>query len=288
MPGQYPIFAAPAPNMYNPFPSNYPVNYYDPYFMKLMQQYGNIRNGPQFQNGGIEREKRTKRYNNEYYDSEDPKNQRFMKIKEYLDNRESEFLKSGNQIKPFESHKYESYGSPERDFSSVKTKKNYEKRGQDYIREIENFTPNSDDMSDREIDDDLDIPSLSPGQIISHFTEDETVGKKAKVDYFSKPVEIKSPVKFTIQLENRQQRKFKSKKRNAFLEIGNKRENFGDYENRPEFIFEDEDLDKESEFVNCEELTPESCYKENFEPFKRIRRFEVEDKTNLRRRSNSK
>ena len=39
------------------------------------------------------------------YDSHDPKNQKFMMIKEYLDDRESEFLKSGSYLTPFTSNK---------------------------------------------------------------------------------------------------------------------------------------------------------------------------------------
>ena len=112
--------------MYNPMP----VNYMDPYFIQLMRQYGNVpsmmgqvpalnmnsvqhmhHDSTNFLTNARNRVKSNKTRQKkpilkaeEMYDSCDPKNQRFMKIKEYLDDRESEFVNSGSRLKAFDSN----------------------------------------------------------------------------------------------------------------------------------------------------------------------------------------
>lgn len=296
MNGQYPIFAPMTPNMYNPYPNGYPpMGMYDPYFMGLMQRYGKMRPIEQYNTNGKDPNEEYIRDRSEYYNSEDPKNQRFMKIKEYLDDRESEFLNSGDKIKSFESN-LDSPDTLMENSSLAKNNGTRRKKVDDFIREIKNFSPSFADSDEQNAK--ARTTRAIPEAETNHFNDDsetsEGDNKVGDVDYFSKPVEIKSPVKFTIHLDDPKMRKFRSKKRNAFLEVGDRRTKIDDYQNRPELSPFDVNK-KQSKMANdpsdydLEEMTPESCYKENFEPFIRVNKFDLEGKLERRRRrSNSK
>lgn len=282
---------------YMVYPQPMPSNYMDPYFMQIMASYGNVPSGMNMYpmvpvNGQVpplnmgsahmqsmnnmntphsmsslnyarNKAKMQKQFNknhrnNPIYDSEDPHNQKFMKIKEYLDDRESEFIDNGSQLKAFDS-----------EMSRFADHRKAHDREE--VNPFEVYSPKQGGI--RESEKKRQVLKREKEKIELKNKLKKYDALKSKVEYLkvqasehehTKPqhqTQYKEPVKFTIPLSGRKFDKAIKKTSNAAFESLQKcdKEN---QQNRDNF-----------QKVENQEMTPESFFKDNFESVRPIQSF---------------